>query len=480
MMTRWYLLSLLAAMALAAETETARADFVTLNFPGSINTIAWGIDGSNVVGRYGDATGSHGFVYNGSTYTSFGPSGINGELRGISGNNLVGIFAGSSGEQPFFYNGSTFTPITGPAGATFATVFAVSGNRALGEYGDAQGHVNAFLQNGVTATPVTIPGVTNVNPNGISANTIVGGLSTGQGFIWNGTTLTTLSVPGAASTSANAISGNLVAGSYTNPQAPAPPGAPRMPGATHGFVYDGTTYTTIDIPGASSTMITGISGNTIVGIYTDSTGIQHGFEETLASGLTPPPPPNPVTDPQPPNGTGSGSNPQPPSGSGPSSAPEPSSLVLGACTVLLAGLARRRFRYPGRCRRTAATGSASPRRRPPDRATRGRGQRSGSPACDHATPLPVFRSPRWRQWRTSQSAPLARTHDPGCSGRRRQAARTPRARSAWSKSPRFSPAHHRQGKRAAGSRLSAVRCGRCATPLLAGWQPSSHVETRRR
>ena len=45
-MKLWCLLSLVAAAALTAGSQTARADFLTLNFPGASNTYAAGIDGS--------------------------------------------------------------------------------------------------------------------------------------------------------------------------------------------------------------------------------------------------------------------------------------------------------------------------------------------------------------------------------------------------------------------------------------------------
>ncbi len=50
MMTR-YRLALIALVALAAGPRPARADVLTLNFPGASSTVAWGIDGSNIVGR---------------------------------------------------------------------------------------------------------------------------------------------------------------------------------------------------------------------------------------------------------------------------------------------------------------------------------------------------------------------------------------------------------------------------------------------
>ena len=42
------------------------------------------------------------------------------------------------------------------------------------------------------------------------------------------------------------------------------------------FIYDGTTYTTIDVPGAKSTYIHGIDGNNIVRRYVDGTDLSSG------------------------------------------------------------------------------------------------------------------------------------------------------------------------------------------------------------
>jgi hypothetical protein len=48
--------------------------------------------------------------------------------------------------------------------------------------------------------------------------------------------------------------------------------------ATHGYLRQGGTFTTIDYPGAASTMIFGINAaGDLVGAAKDSTGVQHGF-----------------------------------------------------------------------------------------------------------------------------------------------------------------------------------------------------------
>jgi len=86
-----------------------------------------------------------------------------------------------------------------------------------------------------------------------------------HGFLWDGSTYTILDVPGATHTGANCISGGNVAGNYSD--------AARE---FIGFFWDGSTYTTIDPPGSTRTTVTDISGGNVVGSYTDASG-NHGF-----------------------------------------------------------------------------------------------------------------------------------------------------------------------------------------------------------
>ena len=75
-------------------------------------------------------------------------------------------------------------------------------------------------------------------------------------------TYTTLDVPGASSTYAHDISGSNIVGGYYDVQ-----------GGWHGFVYNATSYTTLDVPGApNSTAAYGISGSNIVGVYSGASG----------------------------------------------------------------------------------------------------------------------------------------------------------------------------------------------------------------
>jgi hypothetical protein len=57
-------------------------------------------------------------------------------------------------------------------------------------------------------------------------------------------------------------------------------------GGQHGFLYDGITWTTLDMPGASWTVARGIDGSSIVGDYYDTSGWQHGFIYTTPEPAT--------------------------------------------------------------------------------------------------------------------------------------------------------------------------------------------------
>ena len=116
---------------------------------------------------------------------------------------------------------------------------------------------------------------------GISGSNVVGYYEDAgnvyHGFLYNGTTLTTLDDPAAGQgffqgTYAQGVSGNNVVGYYTDAS-----------GVEHGFVYNGTTFTTLDDPAAShvafqgGTIAYGVSGNNVVGWYIDASNVSHGF-----------------------------------------------------------------------------------------------------------------------------------------------------------------------------------------------------------
>ena len=75
----------------------AFATYTTLDVPGGSDTFAYGIDGSNIVGRYYD-DGYHGFSYDGTTYATLDVTGANDTyVYGIDGSNIVGRYVDEEG-----------------------------------------------------------------------------------------------------------------------------------------------------------------------------------------------------------------------------------------------------------------------------------------------------------------------------------------------------------------------------------------------
>jgi hypothetical protein len=86
--------------------------YQTIDYPGSSSTRPHAIDGEKIVGEYHVASGSpHGFIYDGTTYTSFdNPLSANGtQPGGISGGNIIGFYQDSAGkDHGFLYDGASF------------------------------------------------------------------------------------------------------------------------------------------------------------------------------------------------------------------------------------------------------------------------------------------------------------------------------------------------------------------------------------
>jgi hypothetical protein len=110
---------------------------------------------------------------------------------------------------------------------------------------------------------------------GISGSQVVGKYYTKgnvSGFVYNGTSFTTLNDPlGTAGTAANGTANqNIVGVYYTSSQ------------VTSGFLYNGSMWTTLTDPSAGmysgqGTFPFAMYGNDIVGYYQDSLNQQHGF-----------------------------------------------------------------------------------------------------------------------------------------------------------------------------------------------------------
>src|SRR6266850_1523886 len=226
-------LSLSLLLSALATAHAASYTFTTINPYGF--THAHGInDNGQIVGL----SGNHGFLWDGSTFTSIDvPSAIQTHALGLNNNGqIVGYFRDTTGRFHGFLtsDGSTFTTIDADPSAWYNAAFGIN---TVGE--------------------------------------IVGGFISAieHGFLTSdGATFTTIDVPGATATVACGINdkGQIV-GWFID--------ATR----THGFLKDSSTFTPIDVPGATATGGFRINNSgQIVGYFTDASG-DHGFLATPAA-----------------------------------------------------------------------------------------------------------------------------------------------------------------------------------------------------
>lgn len=151
---------------------------------------------------------------------------------------IVGEFIDASGViHGFLKDGDTFTMIDVP-GATRTHAFGINDvGQIVGEFFDATGGIHGFLKDGATLTTFDVPG--GARARAINNAGHIVGLASGLGFLKVGDDVTFFAVPGASSTGAFGINeaGQIVGNFFVD-------------GTIHGFLKEGSSFTTIDAPGA--------------------------------------------------------------------------------------------------------------------------------------------------------------------------------------------------------------------------------------
>lgn len=290
----------LLLVSLAAANSQAQFTYVPIAV-GTNNTSPSGVSGTTVVGSYSTNGQNAVFIYNEATsnYTTLvvtnaagGASGI-----GVDSTNIVGAYRTIPGDGfstlGFLYNGHTEQSLNDPSGV-LTEAFGISGNYIVGQY-DGYAQVNSgFIYNLTNGTFITLsdPNAGSATYQGTSATAIDGNNVIGfyvdsgglqHGFLYNMTngTYTTLTCPmedAADGGTPNGISGNTIVGYYRDAN-----------DVSHGYIYaqgfinNGSTWATVDFPGAVSSGLNGISGNQIVGSWQDASGVTHGFLTTSAA-----------------------------------------------------------------------------------------------------------------------------------------------------------------------------------------------------
>jgi uncharacterized membrane protein len=272
------------------------ASFTTIDVPGAVMMFPLDInDHGVIVGRYGLAGHTHGFIRDesgtisqidvpGSSFTVAGAINDSGVVAG-----WYILPAAPAVRHGFVLRGGVFTTID-PSGSTFTNLLGInergdiSGRfctRAVCHLGG--GDFRGFIYHDGEFTYVDVPGGDDTSPFKIAASGVFGGAFTKVGvseqlFVYKRGDYATFALPnGKPVTEDNGgfnSRGDLV-GTYcvstTVPCLIAPTGV-------RGFLMSDGEMTPIDVPGAVATAAAGINARgDIVGCYFDEIGAAHGF-----------------------------------------------------------------------------------------------------------------------------------------------------------------------------------------------------------
>jgi hypothetical protein len=267
---------------IAQDQPVTTYTYLTVNYPGASDTLAYAINNKNeVVGYYtgdGCSQTSCGFTYLNGTFTSVECALENAtDFFDISNTaEIVGTYAFFGGVHGFIWQGnSSCFDIVDPLGGAFTEAWGVNtSGTVVGFYSDAVGNFQGFEYVNQTYTTLACSGWTNTRAYGISDAGIITGDNANStsgpftGFASKGGKCLNIIYPNAVSTSAkSANKKGQVSGWYTDSS-----------GVTHGFVKTGSTYQSLDYPGAIGTLAYHMNDKGLVaGFYTDRANVTHGF-----------------------------------------------------------------------------------------------------------------------------------------------------------------------------------------------------------
>lgn len=291
-----YAFALIIALVAAAPVALSSYSFTDFSVPGASHTSIAGISGNTIFGGYTDASSvNHGFTLNNGQLTTFdAPQAGNGSnqgtaVNGISGNTIVGTFTDANGVRHGFIDSagvySTYdAPGAGQAAGDGTAFYGIDGQNMVGA-GYNGSTTFGFRYNGSQFTSISDPlAPTQSWATGISGTTVVGTYAIANnsyhGFVFDGSTYTTInatftgSVGPVIGTVLQGMDGSKLVGTVLNTSVNGEPDA-------HGFIYDGNTFEIVDYPFAHGTFLTGESGDTVVGYYFPSpNSVSHSFIAT--------------------------------------------------------------------------------------------------------------------------------------------------------------------------------------------------------
>ncbi|MER2513535.1 MAG: hypothetical protein ABTQ25_14145 [Nitrosomonas ureae] len=255
-------------------------------------TYAYDINNNGqIVGFTNSLNGNQSFIYSNGVYTSvevpnakFGTT-----LLGINDSGqMTGLYVDELNPRvhSFLYDGNTFVTLDHPeaadVGFTAGTqAYSINNNgQVVGVYNDSSGVSHGFLYRGGSYFTLDVPNSMATFAEGINDSGIVVGFFYDEnghhGFSYDGITYTVIDNPNAlaGSYSGTVISGINNMGIMTGY---IPAIGPNSYGGDQNFIYDGNSFTIIDVPNSNFSQIFGIndSGH-IVGSY-ESADMWGGF-----------------------------------------------------------------------------------------------------------------------------------------------------------------------------------------------------------
>jgi len=243
----------------------------TVKIKGAESTSTIGVNNAGItVGQYVDSKGNtHGMMLNGATVTKIDdPHAATGTTfcYGINNNNqVVGFYTDSVSTLPvgFYYANGVFTDIPGPAGATSAEAWGINDNGQItGYFFDSSFIEHGFVLSGPGGvyTQLDVPGSLGTYAWGINnAGTIALGWTDSVGFseavLYNGSTYTAINLPGVTFNMAVHSINNVgdVVYSWQDGN-----------GNEHGGLLSGGFYYLLDVPGGSNTRADGINDSGLI------------------------------------------------------------------------------------------------------------------------------------------------------------------------------------------------------------------------
>jgi hypothetical protein len=286
-------LALAIAMALTVQQVYAQTPtpsvFTSINVPGAIETDANDInDAGVIVGFYVDAGGmDHGWVRIGGTFHDVDvPGGVGTFAYGINDSSQIVGWYTDSGlvEHGFMLDKGIFTTIDFP-GASLTNVWSINGTGTVaGTYQDSSGVFHGFEEANGSFFSIDIPGAIHTEIHGINGlgdtagiyYISVNGAEYENGFVRHPNGEITASFTSFLDRIRDTKNAEVV-GWYAENCCMLPLGPPF-----HGTVIlNPHSFNSVDFPGAVDTFCRGVnkSGGIVgvVGTYTDTSGIVHGF-----------------------------------------------------------------------------------------------------------------------------------------------------------------------------------------------------------